>query len=507
MSGEVLQLAQSYQLEFAKCDSNQKYHYAALRLAQRLASLTLTSFKKGAETAQDVLLMLDPSVHTMVYAYALFARIATAPSTSTASDSFRPGGNIWKLICHFLENADPVQLRYVGEQWSHIVDFVASMARLAGTPEAAIEPILSALYRLDPNTGTFTMAHLCFVQLCVETRNYAAAEPILANYIHAVNPSIPDLVESLEYSAPAEDHDSSAEYIKAGSGHAGKVTIQAVQEYYLLGTTAYLGLRKFKKARDFVEHVLVMPYSNGAANGFLIEAYKKWLLLSCLVDGVVPPLPRSTNNAAMRAVKAVSKAYEALADAFKNRGNVRKLRAMINAGRDTWLEDGNYGLVNELLDGQYRIFISQLSQTYSAIPISKISSWDATLESDELAGYLEKLIREGYINAKLETSSSKPEMGVVLRFFMDAREGPQAKSEKQQQQALVEQTQRTQKLAQQVQSAHYRVGVQDEYVEYVVRQNKKAAATAGDPMDLGQYEDVEVAGAAMDAHDEDLMGD
>lgn len=141
--------------------------------------------------------------------------------------------------------------------------------------------------RLDPTTGTFTSFHLSFIQLCMETRSYAAAEPILDNYIHTLPTKIPNVVrEGLEYSVACADVASSGEYIHLSSGHSDKITLAEIQEYHVLGAMAYLALRRFKKAQHFLEHVLVVPSAN-TANGFMLEAYKKWVLVSCLVQGRV----------------------------------------------------------------------------------------------------------------------------------------------------------------------------------------------------------------------------
>jgi COP9 signalosome complex subunit 3 len=143
------------------------------------------------------------------------------------------------------------------------------------------------MIRLDPTTGNFTSVHLLFIQLCMETRSYAAAEPILDNYIHTIPQKIPNVVrDGLEYSVPCADVASSGEYIHQNSGHSDKISLSEIEEYYVLGALAYLGLRQFKKAQQFLEHVLVIPTAN-TANGLMLEAYKKWVLVSCLVEGKV----------------------------------------------------------------------------------------------------------------------------------------------------------------------------------------------------------------------------
>jgi COP9 signalosome complex subunit 3 len=200
---------------------------------------------------------------------------------------------------------------------------------------------------LDPSTGTFTLTHLSFVRLCLETRSYAAAEPILDNYIHSLPAKIPATArESLEYSVPCSDVASSGEYIHQGSGHTDKVTLDNLQEYYVSGAMAYLGMRQFKKAQQLLEHVLVAPASN-VANGLMLEAYKKWVLVNCLVDSIESALsktpqsrvvPRTANLAALKQVKSASRAYEALAEAYSLAGNLSKLKAQIKAGTEIWAE-------------------------------------------------------------------------------------------------------------------------------------------------------------------------
>lgn len=137
--------------------------------------------------------------------------------------------------------------------------------------------------RLDPSTGTFTSIHLRFIQLCMESSSYAAAVPILDNYIHSLPSAIPTAVrEGLEYSVPCADSATSGEYINNKSGHSEKVSLLDLMEYYVLGAMAYLGVRQFKHAHALLEHALVVPAQS--ANGLMLEAYKKWVLVSCLVN-------------------------------------------------------------------------------------------------------------------------------------------------------------------------------------------------------------------------------
>jgi COP9 signalosome complex subunit 3 len=143
-----------------------------------------------------------------------------------------------------------------------------------------------------------------------------------------------------------------------------------------------------------------------------------------------------------------------------------------------------------------RSYVSRLSRTFSAIPVSNIAA-NVGGSAEDVAQYLETLIKGGYLNARLE-QSEKSNAGTVLRFFLDPTHGPLAKTEKQQQQALFEQTLRTNVLAEQVKDADYRVSLAKEYIDHLKRQNKKQGA-AGDAMDTA-WDD------GLDA-EEDIMVD
>ncbi|KAJ4366578.1 hypothetical protein N0V95_000245 [Ascochyta clinopodiicola] len=495
MTADLTTILLQFQPEAAELKSRQKYDQAARQFVTQLNGTSASQWLKGADTPQDVLEILNPAVNSIAYAYALRHRIAAAVDKRPTPDSVLPGGALWNKTVLFLETFDPVQIRYAGHEWKRVVDYVEPLARNAGSPGLAIAPIRSAMIRLDPTTGTFTSTHLDLIRLCLETRSYAAAEPILDNYIHSLPSQIPAIVrESLEYSMPCADVARSGEYINRNSGHSGRVFLADVQEYYILGAMAYLGLRQFTKAHHFLEHVLVMPSAN-VANGLMLEAYKKWVLLSCLVSGEAKNVPRSANAAAIKQVRSASKAYEAVAEAYTQLSNMSKLKAQINAGAQTWAEDGNTGLVKAVLDSQMRAYVLRLSRTFSAMPVSNIAR-NVGGSTEEITQYLSTLIKDGYLNARLE-QTDKPETGTVLRFFLDPTQGPLAKSEKQQQAALFAQTQRTNALADHVRDADYRLTLTKEFVENLKRVQKRQGA-AGDAMDTAWDDGAE---------EEDIMVD
>lgn len=142
-----------------------------------------------------------------------------------------------------------------------------------------------------------------------------------------------------------------------------------------------------------------------------------------------------------------------------------------------------------------KAYVSRLSRTFSAIPVSNIVK-NVGGSVEETAQYLENLIKDGHLNARLE-QTDKSEAGIVLRFYLDPTQGPLAKSERQQQQALFEQTLRTNTLADQVRDADYRLTLTKEFIENLRRQQKRQGAP-GDAMDTAWDDGIE---------EEDIMVD
>jgi COP9 signalosome complex subunit 3 len=157
-------------------------------------------------------------------------------------------------------------------------------------------------------------------------------------------------------------------------------------------------------------------------------------------------------------------------------------------------QDGNQGLVTELMNNQMRTYVTRLSKTFSAIPVLNIAN-HMGLDVGEIGQYLIKMIQNGHLNAQLEQNDK---VGAVLRFYLDPTKGPLAKSEKEQQQALFVQTERTNALAKQVKDADYRLTLTKEYIDNLKRHNKRQAQ-GGDAMDTAWDDGVDA--------EEDIMVD
>lgn len=128
-----------------------------------------------------------------------------------------------------------------------------------------------------------TSTHLTFIRVCMSCRAYNEAVPILDNIIHSFPTKKP---ADIDAPYPCSNHATSIGFITKDSGFTELLEVSHVLEYFLLGGMTYIALQKWPEAQLMLEHVLVAP-SHGTASGMMLEAYQKWVMVSCLALGHV----------------------------------------------------------------------------------------------------------------------------------------------------------------------------------------------------------------------------
>lgn len=115
----------------------------------------------------------------------------------------------------------------------------------------------------------------------------------------------------------------------------------------------YIGLKKWGRALHFLNLVISAP-SVGTVSMVMVEAYKKWVIVSLLEKGMVRldlclsllnvvtnnnyqaiSLPSVTAPHAAKTYRALARPYDALADAFKS-GDLDRLKGEIDIGQTVW---------------------------------------------------------------------------------------------------------------------------------------------------------------------------
>jgi COP9 signalosome complex subunit 3 len=433
---------------------------------------------------QSILELLDPAVNSIAYLIALNKDI----DANDKSDEQTETALAHALI--FLTSCDPVQIRYVGDQWQQLFNWVISYYEHHGSDD--LSGPVNILLRLDPSAGVFTPYHLRILRLALREGVPSQALPILDRniyaYPHRTTKGVPE-------DLPCEEHELSNAYIHEKNGFLFKLEGKHAMEYYLLGAHVYIGLRNFSRARLFLEYVLLSPSQQHTPSALQVEAYKKWVVIGLLADGKQFPSPRTADALVWKNIRNCSKAYDALVDDFEKRDH-RKFQADAEVGMQIWEEDGNLGLIQEALSALQRFRVIDLRKTYAALPVSRLAK-KLDLALGEAHQLLQGMISGKHLYASLSGSGETS----VLRFHTGTELANAEEND------LEAQTSRIHNVIAHVRDADRRLQVSKEYIEHQKRNRRMAGGPDGDIADAMDLTfDGPPAPGLDDDGDEDIMG-
>jgi COP9 signalosome complex subunit 3 len=163
----------------------------------------------------------------------------------------------------------------------------------------------------------------------------------------------------------------------------------------------FMGMKEWKKALHILSIVISLPSIN-VVSMIMVEAYKKWILLSLLETGRPLPLPNMTPPHMANLYRSLARPYEAIADIFK-KGNSDRLKAEVDVGRSIWQMDNNTGLVEQVLAACRQHSILKMGNTFAALTMTDLSHRtmlnDVNFKEDELLA--SSLIISRKLNATL----------------------------------------------------------------------------------------------------------
>ena len=249
------------------------------------------------------------------------------------------------------------------------------------TAASLIEPIANDIMMLTQNRPHHaTPLHPLLFLACLYTRAYAPAQPFLD--IH--------FIDTRHYKIDVKDFLLTTYY-------AGNI---------------YLGLRDFKRARCSFLSTITTPADSPSA--IQIEAYKKYLLVCCILDHPNVQLPPYTSNIVQKVTKSsYCQAYNDLSNLFKNM-DVKKIRDEVKGLMNVCRKDGNMGLLQEANHAANRTKIHRFSDIFSVISLDQLCQYlllDPAQNRLLVLQYLMYLQSQGKINVSIDERN-----GFLLKF-------------------------------------------------------------------------------------------
>ncbi|KAI9681124.1 MAG: hypothetical protein M1817_002406 [Caeruleum heppii] len=526
--------------------SDAQYDPQIRSVIQLLNKTSASVLVNGVKGGGDLLDIINPSSHSIPYLYTLLAHLNAQKERQNkgkgrTADKFlpTPGNSLWTKSCQFLEQFDSRQIRYAGGEWRRLIEVLAEAARAADKPLLAVHPLRKAILRLDPTSSVLTSNHVLFLRLCLEAKAYRAALPIIQRPI--IDFPQPAANTSTLSSAP-DQPGSSPSYITISSNLSARLSHTDHLEYHLYAAMLYIGLKEWELALELLQNVITAP-TQATTSAIMVEAYKKWILVSLLHTGRLLPLPRTTNNTVAKSLHALSRPYEHIADVFRS-GDVDRLRREIDAAQEIWSNDNNTGLILQIYSAVDRFAIRNLENTYSTLSLEEVfhhlrrqnpitsdptnnkntavaasSKKPDTGQLDALERDILDMISSGQLNATLSHPSSSTDgaapPGTTLLHFSSTPTSAHPRAPSEAETALLreveEQTSRTIALTKQFETAGRKLALSREYVNWMVKTKKAGGAGGagggGPNVSSAMGEMMDVLGEDMGGVEEDVMAD
>ncbi|KAI0445334.1 hypothetical protein F4803DRAFT_508320 [Xylaria telfairii] len=474
----------SVMLAFPHVYENEAYHKNASAHIQRLLRLLKERAKDLVVYSTSLFDVIDPAIQSLSYLTVLHALIFPSLASNIPQDL------ILEKLVTFLLKFDGRQCRYAGALLLDIMEAVGNGRLLP--PSVAVETLATAILKLDPTGSMLTSSHLLLVRLAYHTSNLEPALCVIDKdivfYPGMANHENTQHLCDLALTPPS--------YISKSTGLTALMKNSMVLEYDLVCGLIYCSRREWGNARSAFERVITFPTKDGGCSKIMVEAFKKWILVSLLSEGKHSTTPPHANAFTIKSLEVLGGPYISLATAFAT-DNVQQLKLEADHNTHVWRDDGNTGLVQEVMAAYQKWRVLSLEEIYTEISIAEIrqqtksAETGKTLSSDE---EVEMLIRNMITAGMLEGTLKKANDGTPFLCFYPpttflseekfSEEAELAKGKLKELQAIFRATKQ-------------RISTSKEYIKWTVKDSKRDKSTEAQDPTLGFEAQID---------DEDLMG-
>jgi len=312
----------------------------------------------------DAVQSLNPPTHTLGLVFILNCKAGAVPlsqpqAVRTFCDQCR----------RMLQGCDPHQVHLVPSQFVAVCCKFTAAAIAIKSPLSAVGPLQAAVCALQPSPSHFTPLHAELLKVCLLSKCYFAARPLLKQELLHV------------------DRDATL------------VTPRDLLLHHYYAGMVATGLKDYRAA---VQHfTLCVSAPTHVLNTIMLEAYKKCLLCSLIDLGDVPKLPKYTSPTITRPIKNHLAAYTEFAEAFAS-GKPADLRAALEKHSAAFSADHNLGLAKQCLSALMRRSIRTLTETYLTLSLAHIAEMVCLADVAAAEKQVRDMIAMGQIHATID---------------------------------------------------------------------------------------------------------
>nr|CAI5839924.1 unnamed protein product [Callosobruchus analis] len=377
---------------------------------------------KNTQHLDNVLETLDIQQHSLGILAVLCAKF-TAPTTgSNAQD------NRFTQTQEFILNCNGEHIRFAPDTFAELCHLLTNYLVEQRQPLKGIYLLEKAISKLRLFDSQLTSIHADLCQLCILAKCFKPALKLL-------DIDITGICQEQSYNPNGPQFD--AKYFLL---------------YYYYGGKVYLAVRNLERALYFFEVAITTPAH--AVSHIMLEAYKKYILVSLLLHGKILPVPKYASQVVSRFIKPLSQPYHDLATAFTSNSSA-ELNAVLVRHTEVFNRDHNMGLVKQVSSVLYKKNIQRLTKTFLTLSLSDVASRVGLSSPSEAESHILQMIETQQIFA---TINQKDGM-VIFRDEPEKFSGPEVLK------GLEEQLQLCMDLDKQILSMDEDIQVNPQYVK------------------------------------------
>jgi len=241
----------------------------------------------------------------------------------------------------FLGKCNGEHVRFATDSYAELCQKYTQTLIERKTYASGIGPLTQAIQKIQLHPAQFTSIHASLCQLCLLAKNL---KPVL-KFLDV------DITEI--------------------SRESGRLNEKDFLLYYYYGGMVYTALKKYDKALYYFEVAVTTP--SVAVSHIMMEAYKKFILVSLILHGKIINLPNYTSQVLKRYIRPLCQAYLDLATASAH-NNVAELRTVVAKHTEVYTRDNNMGLVKQCQTSQVKKNIQRLTKTFLTLSLSDMAS-------------------------------------------------------------------------------------------------------------------------------------
>ncbi|KAM8710826.1 hypothetical protein ACLKA7_017453 [Drosophila subpalustris] len=336
----------------------------------------------------NVLETLDMQQHTLGVLYVILGKLH-----SVASSNPEPA-QIIQLMRDFVQRSNTEQLRFAVCPFYETCHLFTDFLVQKNVSILGIKVLSRAIEQIRQLDTQLTPIHADLCQLSLKAKNFN----VVLRYLDT------DITDISTVAAECKNQQQQQPQHTLDANNDAKYFLL----YYYYGGMIYTAVKNYERALYFFEVCITTPAM--AMSHIMLEAYKKFLMVSLIVEGKIAYIPKNAQVIG-RFMKPMASHYHDLVNVFGSSSS-EELRILILKYSETFARDNNMGLAKQVATSLYKRNIQRLTKTFLTLSLTDVASRVQLPSAVEAERYILNMIKSGEIFASINQKD-----GMVL--FVD----------------------------------------------------------------------------------------